>query len=259
MLPLFFAALFAASVLGQQRLLIVGGGDRPPAAMRHFVQWAGGEKGRILIVTWASGEPEKAYAGLAASFEAGTKIRAEQAIDPETEADKQKLSEQLKNATGIFFSGGDQNRIMKVLEDKTLLDLIKDRYRAGVPIGGTSAGAAVMSDPMMNGEADLKKVDVSNTPTAKGIGLLPDVIVDQHFLVRQRQNRLFSLMLKYPDKLGIGIDENMAIVVEDGRKLTVEGPTAVMFIDPKKGNREMTVWFLRQGERFDLKKRRMIK
>ena len=106
-----------------------------------------------------------------------------------------KFVEQLNSASGVFFSGGDQNRIMDVLADEGLFQMIKSKYNSGTPFGGTSAGAAVMSDPMMTGEADLKILDGTKVGVRKGLGLLPSVIFDQHFLVRQRHNRLFGLII----------------------------------------------------------------
>jgi len=252
--------LFLVLVLpaaGQQRLLVIGGGDRPPDAMKKFVEWSGGARSRILVITWASGVPEESFLSLQKGLQTAGAGMAEHApVRPLDENSRAKFVEMINNATGVFFSGGDQNRIMDVLADETLLQLIKAKYNSGTPFGGTSAGAAVMSDPMMTGEADLKVLDGKKVGVRKGLGLIPNVIFDQHFLIRQRHNRLFGLILENPKMLGIGIDEDTAVMIEDNRRLTVEGKTQVAFIHSRNGRRPFTLDFLIDGERFDLKKRR---
>ncbi|HMQ03084.1 MAG TPA: cyanophycinase [Pyrinomonadaceae bacterium] len=257
-----FAAMIAlvASVPGQQRLLVIGGGERPPDAMRKFVEWSGGAKARILVITWASGVPEESFAALKKNFEeAGAGVVNHAPQRPLDDNGSTQFAVLLRGATGVFFSGGDQNRIMEVLSDDVRLSSLKEKYRTGTPFGGTSAGAAVMSDPMMTGEADLKVLDGSKVGVRKGLGLIPNVIFDQHFLVRQRHNRLFGLIMVNPKMLGIGIDEDTAVLIEDNRRLTVLGKTQVMFVHSEKGGNPYTLYFLKTGERYDLKKKRSIK
>ncbi len=244
---------------GQQRLLVIGGGDRPPDAVRRFVEWSGGARARLLMITWASAEPEKSFEALKKDFSIVPGISIEHAaMRPLDAARRAAFVEQLRTATAIFFSGGDQNRIMDVLADEELLKLIREKYAQGAPFGGTSAGAAVISDPMMTGEADLKILDGDKVGVRRGLGLMPNVIFDQHFLVRQRHNRLFGLIMKHPEMLGIGIDEDMAVLIEDNRRLNVIGKTYVMFVHSQNGRQPFIVSFLTGGERFDLKKRRKM-
>lgn len=253
--------LIAAHVpAAQQRLLVVGGGDRPDDAVSKFVEWSGGAKARLLMITWASGVPEESFEALKKDFSALPGVTVEHApVRPLDAEKKAKFIEQLKAATGVFFSGGDQNRIMDVLTDEELLRLIKEKYAAGMPFGGTSAGAAAMSDPMMTGDADLKILDGKKVGVRRGLGLLPNVIFDQHFLVRQRHNRLFGLVMVNPKMLGIGIDEDTAVLVEDNRRLQVVGKTQVLFVHPEKGGNPYILHFLNAGERFDLRKRKLLK
>lgn len=254
---LTLAAACAVVTAAQQRLLVVGGGDRPDDAVMKFVEWSGGGKARLLVITWASGVPDESFAALQKDLSIVPGATIEHAAIRPLDAEKRsRFIEQLKNATGVFFSGGDQNRIMDVLADEELLKLIREKYDAGIPFGGTSAGAAVMSDPMMTGEADLKILDGKKVGVRKGLGLVPSVIFDQHFLVRQRHNRLFGLIMENPKLLGIGIDEDTAVLIEDNRKLTVAGKTQVMFIFSKNGRMPYQVFFLTSGGAFDLKDRR---
>lgn len=258
-LPLTAVMVFIACVaaFGQQRLVVIGGGSRPPDAMKKFVEWSGGAKANILVITWASGEPDPSFAALKKDLTDAGSSNVEHASTRPLDAEKRgRFIAQLKAATGVFFSGGDQNRIMDVLADEELYSLVRSKYFAGTPFGGTSAGAAVMSDPMMTGDADLKILDGTKVGVRKGLGLIKDVIFDQHFLVRQRHNRLFGLIIVNPQMLGIGIDEDTAVMIEDNRKLTVAGKSQVMFVFAKDGKRPFLLDFLRGGESFDLSKRK---
>lgn len=260
-----FTLTFAVLVLlvqitgGQQRLMVVGGGTRPPEATKKFVEWSGGPKSKILVITWASGEEDSSYEGTEKVFMAANPGSVEHAVIKPLDGEKRaKFIEQLRSATGVYFGGGDQNRIMDVLKDEELLKLIRAKYAAGTPFGGTSAGAAVMSDPMMTGEADLKILDGTKVGVRPALGFVPDVMFDQHFLLRQRHNRLFGFVMQNPKYLGIGINEGMAVMIENNRDLTTVGPTQVMFIDAKDRKGAMLVHFLKAGERFDLKKRKPV-
>ncbi len=92
---------------------------------------------------------------------------------------------------------------------------MRTRHAEGVVFGGTSAGAAVMSLRMITGEGDFTVIDGDQVEVRAGLGLLPGVIVDQHFVKRQRENRLFGLVLKHPDERGVGIDEGTALLVDE--------------------------------------------
>ena len=258
-LVLFVFAALAATANGQQKLLVIGGGTRPPEAMRKFVEWSGGAKARILMITWATAEPEASFKAFRESLATLPTAAIENSPAAPLDAEKRaKFLSQLADATGVFFSGGDQNRIMDVLKDAELLNLIRSKYNAGTPFGGTSAGVAVMSDPMMTGDADLKILDGKKVGVRPGLGLIPNVMFDQHFLVRQRHNRLFGFVMKDPKYLGVGIDEDNSVLITDDRYLTVIGPTWVMFVKAGGQNGAMTVNFLKNGDRYDLRKRKPI-
>ncbi|MBA3692435.1 MAG: cyanophycinase [Acidobacteria bacterium] len=257
----FFLSIIILTVYAsaQEKLVLIGGGKRPAEAISRFVNWSGKEKARILIVTWASGVPQESFDGIKKDFSAYQIASFENApFAPLTEKMRREFLAQLKNASGIFFTGGDQNRIMDVLADEELYAALRERYGAGVVFGGTSAGTAAMSTPMMTGEANLKIIDGAKVGTRQGLGLLPNIVLDQHFIVRQRENRLFGLILQNPTLLGIGIDEDMAVLVEDNRRAEVVGETQVMFIDAHNRKGAMLIHLLKAGERFDLKKRKMI-
>lgn len=250
----------ALSVFSQQRLVVIGGGTRPPESLARFVEWAGGnEKAKILIITWASGVPAESFEALKKDFEKYRVTSIENAPLAPLDADKRKqFLEQLKSATGVFFSGGDQNRIMEVLKDEELYKALREKYAGGAVFGGTSAGAALMSTPMMTGENDLTVIDGAKVGRRQGLGLIPNVILDQHFIKRQRQNRLFGLVLQNPQMLGVGIDEDTALMVTDNRFAEVSGASYVMMVDGSNKKATFMINLLKAGEKFDLKRRRRI-
>lgn len=252
--------LLSAAAIAQQRLLVVGGGKRPADAMTKFVEWSGGKSSNILVITWASEVPEENFEGLKRDLTAAGAAAVIHAPMRPLDAEKRAaFLDQISKASGVFLSGGDQNRIMGVLADGELLKVVRERYKKGVPFGGTSAGAAAMSYPMMTGDADLKLLDGKQVGTRPGIGFIPKVMFDQHFLVRQRHNRLFGWLMLNRDFLGVGIDEDTAVLIEDNRKMTVAGPTQVMIVDANRKDGAMSTWFLKAGEHFDLRSRKKKK
>jgi cyanophycinase len=143
---------------------------------------------------------------------------------------------------------------MDVLADPELLAAVRARFAAGVVFGGTSAGAAVMSARMITGEGDFTVIDGSRVEVRPGLGFLPGAIVDQHFVRRQRQNRLFGLVLAHPGERGVGIDEDTAILVSGGRRAEVVGKGPVMLVDAA-GTDRLAVRLVRPGETVDLGER----
>lgn len=251
----FLAIVIAGSAFATERLVLVGGGDKPVVAMQRFAEWAGGTKAHLLMVLWATGYPTDCFDGLKNDFgkysPASMEAAPVQPLTPETRAT---LLKQLEGATGVFFCGGDQVRVMDVLKDQPLLDAMRARYKAGAVFGGTSAGTAIMSKIMITGEGDFSVLDGAKVETREGLGLLEGTIVDQHFLKRQRQNRLFGLVLMHPEELGVGVNEDAALLVTDGRHgEAVDGN--VMIVDGKGGKDELKVTVLRPGQKFDLAKR----
>ena len=254
----------AADPSPETRLVIVGGGDRPPEALARFVAWAGGASARVLVLPWASGEPKESCEAILeelaphAPGEAGCGPHA--TLDAKgkaarLDAERKKAGlDALARASGVFFTGGDQARIMDVLADPELLAAVKARFAAGVVFGGTSAGAAVMSARMITGDGDFTVIDGDKVEVRPGLGLVEGVIVDQHFVKRQRQNRLFGLVLKHPGERGVGIDEDTALLVSGGHRAEVVGKGPVMLVDAN-GTDRLTIRLVRAGQTFDLRER----
>jgi cyanophycinase len=127
---------------------------------------------------------------------------------------------------------------------------VRARHHEGVVFGGTSAGTAIMSAIMITGEGDLTVIDGARVEVRAGLGLLPGVIVDQHFVKRQRENRLFGLVLRHPGERGIGIDEDTALLVR-GREGEVVGRGPVVVVDATGPDR-LEVRLLRPGQKVEL-------
>jgi cyanophycinase len=228
-------------------LFIVGGGPRPPELMRRFVELAGGpSRARIVVFPMATASAAEVGPELARELEK-LGARAWSLNLSREEAMRDSVARGLDSATGIWFSGGDQNRTMAVLAGTPVAAAIRSRYVAGAVVGGTSAGAAVMTTPMITGEErrpggnhpdtsqNWLTIAAANVITAEGLGLLENAIVDQHFLRRRRHNRLMSLVLEQPEKIGVGIDEGTALVVEASGWWTVIGESAAVIYDARRG------------------------
>ncbi len=212
-------------------LVLIGGGKRPAAVMAKFIELAGGPTARILVVPTASELPDtvevyrKELASLGATNVAGLDVRTR------FDAQRKALVEEVGKAGGIFFAGGDQRRIVVALGDTPVGKAIEEAYRHGAVIGGTSAGTACMSPVMMTGEGNFKVISSKNVELSPGLGLFPGTILDQHFLARQRQNRLMAVVLEYPRFLGIGIDEGTAVWLRPDETFQVLGESSVVVYD----------------------------
>jgi cyanophycinase len=223
-----------ASNENQGKLLIIGGAEDKEGdckILREFLRCAGGTKAHIVIMTAATSLPGEVGDNYIRVFE---RLGAEdvRVLDTQTpeDANNPEYLEAIEQATGIFFTGGDQARIISCLKDTKLDAAMHKRYSEGIIIGGTSAGAAMMPDMMIiEGDSETNpRVDV--VAMGPGMGFLPDVVIDQHFAQRGRLGRLVTALLLQPAVLGFGIDENTAILVS-GDELEVIGENAVTVID----------------------------
>lgn len=226
-------------------LLIVGGGDRPETVMRRFVELAGGRGSRIAVVPIASADPEETGRGLAAELH-GLGARAFVYHLDRARDHGGPVVRDLDSVTGIWFTGGDQSRVTTALAGSPALRAMHRRYREGAVVGGTSAGAALMSDSMITGQqtppGDTTGYYGDEYPTitrrrveiTPGLGFLPEAIVDQHFIRRERHNRLMSAVLERPTLLGVGIDEGTALEVGPDGRWRVLGVSAVVIYDARR-------------------------
>lgn len=233
---ILLAFLFSTMAGANSKLLLIGGGNRPVEAMKQFMREAGGKSAKILVIPWAS-ESIATSETIKAEFLKLENATIEVVPHRLSPSDQLKLISSIEQATGIFFAGGDQNILMSFIKEYKIKDLLKKRFAQGVMFGGTSAGTAIMSNPMLSGKADLTVINGSQVELTEGLGLLPPgVIVDQHFIIRQRFNRMAGLMLDRKGVYGIAVDENSSLFII-GREAKVIGPTQVLIFKPIDRNR----------------------
>jgi cyanophycinase len=229
--------------------------------------------GKLVVATVASHEPEGYFKDYQTAFsKLGINNLTELYIEDRAEsADSEKLKI-LDNVEAVFFSGGDQLRISSQIGDTPFETRIQQIYRNGGVIAGTSAGASVMGETMLIRGPNSESHRIGDLHMAPGLKLLKDVIIDQHFAERGRIGRLLGAVAFNPRILGIGIDEDTAIVVS-GREFTVFGSGAVYIVEGAGVTRsniaegeekrtlsmfDVRLHILSQGDRFDLDKRRPI-
>jgi len=223
-----------ASSKNQGKLLIIGGAEDKEGdckILREFLRCAGGTKARIVVMTAATSLPGEVGDNYIRVFErlGAEDVRVVDTQKPE-DANNPDYLEAIEQATGIFFTGGEQARIITCLKDTILDAAMHKRYSEGIIVGGTSAGAAMMPDMMIiEGDSETHpRVDV--VAMGPGMGFLPGIVIDQHFAQRGRLGRLVAALLLQPAVLGFGIDENTAILVS-GDEFEVIGQGAVTVID----------------------------
>jgi cyanophycinase len=227
-------------------LVIVGGGERPEGLMRRFVELAGGPgTARIAVVPNASSEPEETGRELVAELE-GLGADAFVYYVDRAGAATHSSARRLDSVTGIWFGGGDQARVTTALAGSAALRAMQRRYREGAVVGGTSAGAALMSDSMITGNQtppgdttgyygdEYPAIARRRVEIVPGLGFLRTAIVDQHFIRRERHNRLMSAVLERPALLGVGIDESTALEVGPDGRWRVLGESAVVIYDARQ-------------------------
>jgi cyanophycinase len=227
-------------------LVICGGGDVPDSVMLHFIELAGGAEARIVFVPTAAEGADldeidedleffrRQPLGSLTVFH--TRSR-EKANDPE-------FARPLADATGVWLGGGSQSLLTDAYLGTTAEELIRWVLNRGGVVGGISAGAAVMSPVMIRGGELEPEV-------GRGFGLLPGTVIDQHFLKRNRQDRLLRVLQAHPNLVGIGIDEGTALLVR-GHRLTVMGDSDVVTCLASGSDGEACVQRLKPGEEADL-------
>jgi cyanophycinase len=217
-----------------RRLFIIGGGeDRCCGAgvLERFVELAGGDRARITLVTTATGIPDEVHAEYEQVFrKLGVDNTRELRLRGRADADSDLTEAVLREASGVFFSGGDQSRIRALVGSRTN-EVLSERLADGLVVAGTSAGATALGRTMILG-GEGAEVAAATVRTAPGLGLLAGVLIDMHFAERGRLPRLLSAVALAPDHIGVGIDENTAILVEGGQ-FEVLGSGVATVVDPE--------------------------
>jgi cyanophycinase len=231
--------LAAQTTKTQGRLVIIGGAEdrkQDRIILRKFLEISGGPNAKIRVVTAASGVPDVVWASYQAVFQDLGALNCE--VVPmltRDDASEPHVVSQLAEADGIFITGGDQNRLMQCLWESPAAQAMHRAFHLNnTCIAGTSAGAAVMSRHMLaqgtpppTPEKDVVSMDI-------GLSFMPNAIVDQHFSQRHRLSRLLSALAQRPDLLGVGIDEDTALVIEPNQSVEIVGRGAVTLVDPRR-------------------------
>lgn len=257
-------------------VIIIGGAEdkvRERVILTRFIELAGGRGARIAVISSASslgplaGEMyRRVFTELGAAevhpIHAVTRAQANNANHAQT----------VKNATGVFMTGGNQLRLSSTIGGTALAQQIVRRHREGAVIAGTSAGASAMSTHMVAFGASGATPKQRMVQMAAGLGILPGVIVDQHFEARNRLGRLLAIIAANPSLLGLGVDEDTAGVVGPDRVLEVIGRRSVTILDGAgsdtdawevKAHRPVMITnvvlhSLPQGYSFDLERRERV-
>jgi cyanophycinase len=218
--------------------VIIGGGEdrtEDKQILSRFIELADGARKPIVVLTAASRHPDemmevydKAFADLDAK-----KVR-ELRVESRAEADDPAVEDVLAAAGGIFMTGGDQKRLLALIGGTGVSRAMHQALARGACIGGTSAGASAMSEHMLSAGEPVKYPDPSNPLLGAGLGFLRRAVVDQHFSERRRLGRLLSVVAANPYLLGMGIDEDTAVVIEPGTSIEVLGSGAVTIIDGRE-------------------------
>lgn len=239
--------LFSLAGLADTTLFLFGGGARPVGALQEFVKASGGDQGRFLVIPWASEDNEGAE-NIQKDLAKLTRAKIDIISNNASQVEKQ-----ISDATGIFFAGGDQVKAMEIMKSFSVKSLLQKRFADGVAFAGTSAGTAIMSQRMITGEGDFTVIDGKAVEVSEGLGLLPyEVIVDQHFVIRSRFNRLAGVVLS-TKALGIGVDENNALVIYNNTSAKLFGETEALFFTPENAQK-LSIDLFKKNDFIDLKK-----
>jgi cyanophycinase len=218
-------------------VLVIGGAEdkvHGREILRTFFGRAGASKAHITIIPSASREPAIIGGRYVRIFEemGADKIEILD-IRERDQCEGPQVQASLEACSGVFLTGGDQLRLCGVLSETKVMEIIRQRVRSGqLTLAGTSAGAAVMGHHMIAGGGSGESPNRSLVDMATGLGLIPEVIVDQHFHNRNRMGRLISAIASNPDRLGIGIDEDTCAMFERDGWLQVMGKGSVTIVDP---------------------------
>jgi cyanophycinase len=243
-------ALTTSSLAAQGPLYLVGGGPQTPAMVEEFVALAGGPgRARIAVLAMASASGERSGEAKAQDLRALGAEAFNLWITRE-QADADSIVARLAGVTGIWFGGGSQSRLAEVLRGTAVERALHARHDAGAVVGGTSAGAAILSEVMITGDERRPggsrpdstnafiTIDRDNVVTAPGLAFVRNAVIDQHFVRRRRHNRLLSLVLEQPPHLGAGIDESTALVIEPDGQWRVSGESTVIVYDAREAQRD---------------------
>ena len=223
-------------VNGEQRgwIIPIGGAedkDANPSILQRFVELCGGSEADIVVIPTASrlSDTGSRYVDLFERLESGPSSIVD--IQTREDGEREDYLDMLANATGIFFTGGNQLRISTIIGGTSAAKLIRLRNAAGIPVAGTSAGASILSEHMIAFGKEGSSPRAGSVRLAPGLGLTNRFIIDQHFRQRDRLGRLVAALAFNPFAIGIGLDEDTAAFIGPDNTLEVEGSGALTVVD----------------------------
>jgi cyanophycinase len=259
-------------------IMVIGGAEDKVdgrSILTAFFESAGGKAAKIGIIPCASQEPSVVGDRYHQIFrEMGApQVRVLDMRLP-LECDREVWLDILNDCSGVFVTGGDQQRLCDLIGGSRFMASLKESMKLGqLVLAGTSAGAAIMGERMIAAGSSGESPNRSLVDLAEGLGIIPEILVDQHFHNRNRMARLMSAIAAHPDKLGLGIDEDTCAAFEDDRTFRVLGKGTITVIDPgelmhNNYNRaeettplrlhKLTLHVLSQGDRYDYRNRRIL-
>ena len=199
--------------------------------LRRFVEASGGEAADIVVIPTASKMHETGSRYEAIFRDLGAARVTVMDFDTRRDCQEPNRLQRIEEASGIFFTGGNQLRLTALLGGTPVAQLIRKRNAAGVTVGGTSAGASILSEHMIAFGDEGSSVVAGSVRLAPGLGLTNRFVIDQHFRERDRLGRLITALAYNPFAIGIGLDEDTAVFIGPDEVLEVEGSGGVTVVD----------------------------
>jgi cyanophycinase len=242
----------------------------------HVVKEAGGIDANIVVIPTASSIPVEVGENYLTAFSTlGCKNVEVLDIRSKEDSETERAIELIKNANCIMFSGGDQSKITDKIGGTTIHHILVERYKneEGFVIAGTSAGAMAMANEMIAGGSASESFIKGAVNMYKGLGLIPELIVDTHFIKRGRFGRQSEAVAKFPNLIGIGLAEDTGMIIKNGNDCTVIGSGMVIVFDGntlthnnekilKEGTpmtmANLTIHVLSNGDQYDIKSRKVL-
>lgn len=204
--------------------------------LSRVVKESGGKDAKILVITTASGIPEIVGKNYIDAFDIlGCHNVDTLFINSKIEADAEENLEMLKKANCIMLSGGNQSKITSKIKNTKFHKILLERYQnEKIVVAGTSAGAMCMSMEMITGGSSKESFIKAATKMREGMSLIPEIIIDTHFIQRGRFGRLSEAVARYYDRIGIGLAEDTGLIIKNGNYCEIIGSGMVIVFDPGK-------------------------
>jgi cyanophycinase len=229
----------AKTVDGQQRgfVIPIGGGEErinTPVVLERFIEISGGKDAYIVIIPTASQLDDTGSNYVTIFKGLGAKNAVSLLINSREDAQRIDYVDELKKATGIFITGGNQLRLSTILGGTPIAQAIRSLNAAGIHVAGTSAGAAIMPEHMIAGGPKGSLPNEQGVTFAPGMGLINKILIDQHFSQRNRLGRLLSAVSYNPFASGVGICEDTAAFINPDGVIEVVGKGSLTIVDPSE-------------------------